>query len=170
MDNFSHKDIFDVAWKHFDVIADQRMRAFNFYVLLLAASIGAALTALERNAGSYALIICGLFCIGAGGVFLMVEVRTRRLLQIPKDVMVALEIGDHWPPNLRLFSVDNLRQGSFFNWFISYSVAFRTAMIAHMVFGAVVVAMAFCPDINPNPPSSKHIPPKPALPAPTTPQ
>ncbi len=97
----------------------------------------------------------------------MVEVRTRRLLQIPKDVMVALEIGDHWPPNLRLFSVDNLRQGGFFNGFISYSVAFRSAMVAHMAFGAVFIAMAFCPDINPTSPSNKHKPPTPTLPPPT---
>lgn len=170
MEDWTHKDIFEIAWKHFDVIADQRMRAFNFYVLMLAASMGASLTALERNAGLYALIICGMFCVGAGSAFLMIEIRTRRLLEIPKNVMVALEIGDHWPSNLRLFSVDNLRQAGLRRGFISYSVAFRSTMAAHIAFGFVIILMAFCPRINPLPHVDKTTQPTTTSSQATTPQ
>ena len=150
MNDWTHKDIFEIAWKHFEVIAEQRLKAFHFYVLMLAASVGASLTALEKHAEFFVVLICGLFCIGSSLAFLVIEIRTRRLIQIPKDVMTALEIGDHWPQNLRLFSVDNLRQERLWKSMVSYSAAIRGTMVAHLVFGILLVLMSFCPALNPN--------------------
>lgn len=149
MENWTHKDIFEIAWKHFEVIAEQRLKTFNFYVILLAASVGAALAALEHNAGPYIIFICGLFSIDAGAIFLVVEIRSRRLLEVPKSVLTTLKIGDHWPEELRLFSVDNLRQSGLTRKGVSYSAAFRLTMIAHIVFGVMLLLMAWCPAINP---------------------
>jgi hypothetical protein len=150
MNDFNHKDIFQIAWKHFEVIANQRLTTFNFYVVLLAASIGATLTAMEHKAGTCILLFCGLFCIGAAITFLIVEIRTRRLLQIPKDVLTKLEKGDHWEEEYRLFSVDNLRQEGAFKKVISYSFAFRATMAIHILFGVVIIIMAFQPFFNTN--------------------
>lgn len=150
MENWTHRDIFDAAWKHFEVVAQQRLQTFNFYVVLLVATVGASLTALEKHAEIFVIFICGLVCIGAGVTFLILEIRTRRLLQIPKNVMTALEIGDHWPESLRLFSIDNLRQEGFLKSIVSYSAAIRTTMSAHILFGVVLLFLGFCPALNPN--------------------
>jgi hypothetical protein len=164
MNDWNHKDIFEIAWKHFEVVAEQRLKAFHFYVLMLAASVGASLTALEKHAEFFVVLMCGLFCIGSSIAFLLIEVRTRRLLQIPKNVMTALEIGDHWPQNLRLFSVDNLRQEGLWKSIVSYSAAIRGTMIAHLLFGILLVLMSFCPALNPNLDDSSHKSPKNTIP------
>lgn len=150
MENWTHRDIFDIAWKHFAVIAEQRLKTFNFYVVLLAASVGAALTALEREANPYVIFVCGLFCIGSGISFLIIEIRSRRLLDIPKQVLTKLEVGDHWLDDYRLFSVDNLRQAGMWKKLISYSFAFRATMTVHIIFGIALLSIVFCPAINPN--------------------
>ena len=145
MDDWTHKNIFDCAWKHFDVIADQRLRTFNFYIVLLAASVGASLNAVEKQPDPFVYFVIGLFCVAIGLIFFIIEVRSRRLLQIPKGVLSKMEIGDHWPHEYRLFSKDNLYDLPWYKRLISYSFAFRATFALHMAYGFVFILMFFCP-------------------------
>lgn len=159
--SISRKDIFDYAWKHFDVIADQRLRTFNFYVILLAASIGASLAAVRGNPNSFVFLVIGFFCIAIGIIFFLIEVRTRRLLEIPKNVLTILENDADWPEDLRLFNKDNFNNRSWKKRLISYTIAFRSAFVLHICYGVLFVILYFYPNLNPaaqsNTPQTAHV-------------
>jgi len=135
MKDWTHKDIFDTAWKHFAVISDQRLKTYNFYVVLLTASIGATLAAIEKKTDAEVLLACAVFSMVCSLVFAAIDYRTRRLIEIPKRIMLALEVGDHWPAEYRLFTADAEMMKHLKCQITSYTAAFRLSFVAHFAFG-----------------------------------
>jgi hypothetical protein len=61
MSSFTDKERFDYYWKHFSLIADQRVKTFNFYVIVVGFTLVATIQALNPSAPlkTIRLLDCG---------------------------------------------------------------------------------------------------------------
>ena len=53
--SFTDKDRFDYYWKHFALIADQRVKTFNLYIIVVGATLVATVIAEAQHAQAVAL-------------------------------------------------------------------------------------------------------------------
>jgi hypothetical protein len=137
-EKFSEKDYFEYAWKHFTVIADQRLKTFNFYIIIVAASIAATVAAVEKTKSYGLMLACGLMHPVCALVFFLVDERSRRLVNIPKEKLMQFEDKNGW----ELFRKDITMQEGCWNKLTSYTAAFRVAFFFQTVFGGWIVIMA----------------------------
>jgi hypothetical protein len=137
-DSNQNNELLDYAWKHFSAIAEQRIKTFNFYVILLAASIGATLTIFEKLKEPDLLIVCGSANIVIALIFFLIDQRGRRLIQIPKDALIEIETSKGW----NFFTRDVKETALPLNRFVSFTVAFRIAFLAQTAFGVWVLVRA----------------------------
>ncbi len=140
MDNLTAKEKFEYSWKHFALLADQRLRTFNFYVILLGASIGATIAYFQRIPNFKSLLLLGLWHVFAGLVFLLIDVRSRQLLEIPKNALLEFENGQDWP-GLGLIKKENETR-KYFCGLVTYSAAFWLTYLAQAAFGLYIVFVA----------------------------
>src|SRR5437016_6271276 len=117
------RELLDYAWRHFKIIADQRLQTFSFYIILLAASGGGTLTVYERINKFWLIIACGVMHVTFSIVFFLIDQRSWRLARIPKDVLSEIEEANGW----RLFRRDADEMSSRWNRIMSYTTAFRLA-------------------------------------------
>lgn len=125
------------VWAHFKLNAEQRLRGFNFFVLLAIFADGGVLAALERGFSPGLLILLGAFTVLLAAVFWLVDARSRQLLSI--TIVALKEIEADFPESYRLFALDAKGQ----NPVVSYTFAIRALLIAQMGFGLGVVAYGF---------------------------
>ena len=90
----STKDQLDYAMKHFSFIADQRMKAFNFYIILFAASIAATMSAMDRLPKKTGFVTCGIIHILVAGVFFIMDQRSRRLVKLSLKAVRRIEAAN----------------------------------------------------------------------------
>ncbi|WP_312976953.1 hypothetical protein [Stutzerimonas nitrititolerans] len=115
----------EFVWAHFKLNAEQRLRGFNFFVVLLAA--------LQRGFSPGLLILLGAFTVLLAQVFWLVDARSRQLLELTIAALKEMEI--EFPESHRLFAADALGQSRV----ISYTFAIRSLLLAQMGFGFGVV-------------------------------
>ena len=139
MSQFSEKDYFEYAWKHFTVIAEQRLKTFNFYIIIVAASIAATVAAVEKTKAFWLIFSCGVLHIVCAAVFFLIDERSRRLINIPKQRLIIFEEQNEW----ELFRKDTTLQKGWWNKVASYTAAFRAAFLSQAIFGGWMVIMAF---------------------------
>jgi hypothetical protein len=90
-------DQYDRAWRHFEMIAQQRIASFNHYLIVL----GVLLTASAAvKLGPMHVVILGL--LGAANMiapilFFFLDMRIRRLLDNLKGTLFLLENTEGWP-------------------------------------------------------------------------
>lgn len=133
------KERLDYAMKHFTFIADQRIKTFNFYVILLAASTGATLTAAQKVTSTAVFVTTGLLHISFAAIFFVIDQRSRRLLAVSKVSLLALESSDGWPEDSRLVVRDSEEMKNFWNRVFSYTSAFRVTFILQLILGLAVI-------------------------------
>ncbi|MGK9066364.1 hypothetical protein [Stutzerimonas chloritidismutans] len=121
------------VWAHFKLNAEQRLRGFNFFVVLAIFADGGVLAALERGFSAGVLTLLGAFTVLLAMVFWLVDARSRQLLQI--TITALKEIEAEYPASHRLFAIDALGQSRV----ISYTFAIRALLIAQMGFGLGVL-------------------------------
>nr|WP_275589596.1 hypothetical protein [Pseudomonas sp. KSR10] len=121
------------VWAHFKLNAEQRLRGFNFFVVLAIFADGGVLAALERGFSPGLLVLLGAFTVLLAMVFWLVDARSRQLLQL--TITALREIESEFPPSYRLFANDALGQ----NPVISYTFAIRALLLAQMGFGFGVI-------------------------------
>lgn len=139
MSDLSIKDKMDYAMKHFSFIADQRVKTFNFYIIILAASTGATITASQRINQPAAFVATGVFHVFFAFIFWMIDKRSRRLLLIAKDGLRTIEESESWPSDCRLAVRDHQELAGFKNWFFSFTMAFRITFLGQFLFGLLVI-------------------------------
>ena len=125
------------VWAHFKLNAEQRLRGFNFFVVLAIFADGGVLAALERGFSSGVLMLLGAFTVLLAMVFWLVDARSRQLLAI--TIKALKEIEADYPESHRLFALDALGQSRV----ISYTFAIRALLLAQMGFGLGVMAYGF---------------------------
>jgi len=127
----------DYATKHFFFIADQRIKTFNFYVILLAACGGATLQ-LTPVYNKTTFVVVALFHWLIALVFSLIEQRNIRLLKICKGALIRLERENQWPPFSRLAAVDDHQRSAL----VSYRGAINIAFAAQVMIGALLLYCA----------------------------
>lgn len=137
---------YDRAWRHFDMIARQRIDSFNHYLIVL----GVLLTASAAvKLGPMHVVILGLLGIAnmaAPVLFWSLDTRIRRLLANLKDTLYLLEETDEWPEVFKPFHRDSREQLKLRNKATTYTGAFWSIFSAHFILGIVLLLYAIgCP-------------------------
>ena len=96
----------EFVWAHFKLNAEQRLRGFNFFVVLAIFADGGVLAALQRGFSPGLLILLGAFTVLLAQVFWLVDARSRQLLEL--TITALKEMEAEFPESYRLFAADAL--------------------------------------------------------------
>jgi hypothetical protein len=119
----------DYLWEHFEFNAEQRLKAFNFFVVLSVFAGGGVFAAIEKAMHPSVLVLIGLFIVALAFVFWIIDLRSQSLLQLAVPGLKSYETA--FPAHSRLFALDAERRGGF----IRYTVAFRILFGLQLLFG-----------------------------------
>src|SRR5262245_1343833 len=117
-------------WEHFKLNADQRLKAFNFFVVLSVFAIGGVIAAIEKPR---MLLLIGVFIFLIAFVFTLMDQRSKSLLDLSMPGLREYE--KRFPQRAWLFANDRAR-------FARYTVAFRILFGAQFILGVGVVTYA----------------------------
>jgi hypothetical protein len=120
-------------WDHFKFNAEQRLKGFNFFVLLSIFADGGVFTALEKDLSPGLLSLIGFFIIILATVFWLVDTRSQQLLRLAIPGLKDFE--SRFQQKSRLFELDANAQGII----VRYTFAFRALLFCQLLFGFGVV-------------------------------
>lgn len=137
---------YDRAWRHFDMIAKQRIASFNHYLIVL----GVLLTASAAvKLGPMHVVILGLLGVAnmsAPVLFWCIDKRICRLLANLKDTLFAVEASPEWPEIFKPFHRDAREQQGGFNRVTTFSFVFWSIFLGHFILGVSLLLYAIgCP-------------------------
>lgn len=121
------------VWEHFKFNAEQRLKGFNFFVLLSIFADGGVFTALEKGLAPFLLVVLGFFIVMLSIVFWIMDTRSQRLLEL--TIPALKEFEKSFDSSSRLFSIDAGQRGNV----VRYSTAIRILLLSQFVFGSGVV-------------------------------
>lgn len=141
------------AWGYFALHADQRMKLFNFFLILSGLVLGAFPAVRGMAAGAKVVALLPLLLVLTAFIFWRLEERTRRLVKNGEDALRFLDeqwsleaLPDKTPHYLRLFERDDylMEVVKKRTWAkrllpISYADSFR---IAYLMIGGVGLVLA----------------------------
>ncbi|WP_447937447.1 RipA family octameric membrane protein [Thermomonas fusca] len=122
-----------LIWDHFKFNAEQRLKAFNFFLLLSIFANGGVITALEKKLSPVLLVLIGLFLILLSVVFWLADARSKALLWLSVESLREIELD--YPEKSQIFRLDAERRGGV----VRYSTAITALLVAQLVFGIGVV-------------------------------
>lgn len=120
-------------WEHFKFNADQRLKSFNFFVLLSIFADGGVFTALQKSMAPQVLTLMGAFICLLAIVFWLVDSRSQNLLKL--TIPALKEIETAFSEKAQLFRIDGLNQGKF----VRYTFAIRTLLVCQFLLGLGVI-------------------------------
>ncbi|GAA5445958.1 hypothetical protein Misp06_04165 [Microbulbifer sp. NBRC 101763] len=120
--------------EHYRFAADQRLKVFNFFVVLTMFVEGGIFTAVEKNFHPLILALLGGFVVILVTVFWLMDIRSRQLLKLAVPALKTLE--QNFPEEARIFSNDAIRRGDL----ARYTFAFRVLLVGQLIFGFGVAA------------------------------
>jgi hypothetical protein len=137
---------YDAAWRHFDMIAKQRISSFNHYLIILGVLLTASAAVKLGPMHAVILGFLGVANMAAPVLFWALDKRICRLLANLKDTLYQLEETSEWPAIFKPFHRDALEQQGAFNKATTYSGVFWTIFLGHFVLGFVLLLYAVgCP-------------------------
>lgn len=120
-------------WEHWKFNADQRLKAFNLYVVFSIFANGMVFTAFDKHVHALILVFLGGFVALLAIVFALVDRRSRKLLHLAKQGLKGMEHA--LPDNCRPFMLDDVSREP---W-ARYTVAFNLLFAMQLFFGLIVV-------------------------------
>jgi hypothetical protein len=123
----------DYLWDHFKFNAEQRLKAFNFFVVFSVFADGGVFAAVEKQADPAVFILVGGFICLLATTFFLIDWRSQELLRL--GVPGLKDYEKRFPKHSRLFALDALHRGNF----VRYTVAFRMLFVAQFLFGCAVL-------------------------------
>ncbi len=130
-------DAAQFVWDHFKFNAEQRLKSFNFFLLLSIFANGGVFTAIQNKLAHPFLGLLGLFLALLAFVFWLADTRSRQLIQL--TIPALKEIEAEFPESHRLFAIDARQQGRV----LRYTFAFRVLMVSQFLFGMGVAIYGF---------------------------
>ena len=141
------------AWGYFALHAEQRMKMFNFFLVLSGLILGAFSAVKGIAPGAKVVALLPLLLVLTAFIFWRLEERTRRLVKNGEDALRFLDEqwpveppSDETPHYLRLFERDDhLMELAKKRWWarhlvpISYADSFR---IAYLMIGGIGIVLA----------------------------
>ena len=142
----------EYAWNYFEIHADQRLRAFHFYIVLSTALVGGFLLLLRDDHGHKWMSALGFLLAFFSFVFSKLDRRTRDLINHAEDALKFLDSHhdlkdvEGRPHPLKLFSRDDeltrsLKLWPLFTGHFSYSRCFKWVFNVFAITG-IVAAIA----------------------------
>ncbi|GAA4357789.1 hypothetical protein [Kangiella marina] len=120
-------------WEHFKFNAEQRLRAFNFFVTLSMFTDGGAFAAFEKNVHPVVLLLIGgLICILAVA-FMVLDIRSQVLLRLTVPGLIRCE--EEFSEPSRLFALDEANLSKY----LRYTFIFRALFILQGIFGVAII-------------------------------
>jgi len=119
----------EYLWEHFKFNADQRLKAFNFFVVFSVFADGGAFAAIDKKTHAAALVLIGAFICLLSVTFYLIDRRSQNLLRLSVPGLKALE--QRFPPHSRLFT----RAEAPAPKVVRYTVAFNILFGAEFIFG-----------------------------------
>lgn len=123
----------EFVWEHFKFNAEQRLRGFNFFVLLSIFANGGVFAAVEKGLNPWLLFFLGIFICVLAIAFWLIDERSRDLINI--TIPALKEIESELPESYRLFAIDAFKDRKF----TSYKVAIRMLFVMQLVCGIGVI-------------------------------
>jgi hypothetical protein len=137
---------YEAAWRHFDMIAKQRISSFNHYLIILGVLLTASAAVKLGPMHAVILGLLGVANMASPVLFWALDKRICRLLANLKDTLYQLEETSDWPAIFKPFHRDELEQQSSFNKATTYSGVFWTIFLGHFVLGFCLLLYAVgCP-------------------------
>src|SRR6266487_1663123 len=123
----------DYLWTHFVFNAEQRLKAFNFFVVFSVFADGGVFTALDKHPHPFILILIGGFVCLLAVVFFIIDLRSQAFLRLSGPGLKEYE--KRFPEHSRLFALEAKLPKKI----IRYSVAFGILFGAQLSFGLGVI-------------------------------
>jgi hypothetical protein len=156
MDDEREQHLYDHAWRYFSIHADQRLKAFNFYLLLVTVCFGGLLTLYKDSPSSGFLAPFALVLTILSLIFWKLDVRTKDLIRYGEDALKSWEArlqlpqGNNCPHESAIFSREEhltakrkARGGWFWRRHYSYSTCFNAVFLLFGVCGALLCLWLF---------------------------
>lgn len=160
MEPQSRNETREYAWKYFALHADQRLRTFNFYLLIVAVLFGGLLTYLKDARTPYYAAPVGFLLSVLSYIFWRLDARAREFIEHGESVLKAIEKDipeNQIPEELRLFEGESaktqrLRNGrgtpgwspiSWVRGHYSYYSCFKAAFLIFGVSGIGIAVIVF---------------------------
>jgi hypothetical protein len=124
----------DYLWQHFVFNADQRLKAFNFFVVFSVFTNGGVFAAVEKSAHGAVFVLIGVFIFILAAVFALIDARSQSLLNLA--VPGLKECEKSFAQRSRLFEKDSRRHRGV----VRYTIAFRVLFVMQSAFGVGTVA------------------------------
>lgn len=125
-------------WEHFKFNADQRIKTFNLFVIFSVFANGGAFAAFEKCYPVGLMVVIGMFIFLLAVVFMLIDRRSKSLTDLAVPGLKKCEARMSHDES-RLFTKDAAAPATM----VRYTTAFMLLFCAQMVFGIVVVVMAF---------------------------
>jgi len=147
MEENLRKELRDYAWKYFDRHAEQRLKAFNFYILLCGAIVAGVAASLRDDGPQWLAILLALILSVVSFVFAKLDRRTRFLTKHSEEALKVIEgamkeLPDESsgaPHRCKLFLREKYEQGKCGPEEYSYTTCFRWLFL---LFGFGGLALA----------------------------
>lgn len=147
------KEARQYAWQYFSLHADQRMRLFNFFLLLSGLLMGALSAVKQITPGTNLAVLLPLIQTFSSFIFWRLDERSRTLIKNAEiaikylDALWGLESDESGEPHvLCLFARDNFRTGQLKNrWWAKYFVPVsysRSFKLTYIVVGGLGMVLA----------------------------
>ena len=153
MDKELRHEFREYAWKYFELHADQRLKAFHFFIIFATLLIGAFATLVQRSGLHVAYVLLPLALVFLSFVFWKLEERTRMLVRNGEDALKYLDaeaLGSEAElvEKLALFDsddrkVEERRNTNVWHDHFSYSRCFRWVYISAGTLGVLGILICF---------------------------
>lgn len=155
MDGEHRKELRDYAWKYFSLHADQRIKTFNFYILLCGLGATVITTTVKDIGNQFAASVMSFGLALISLVFWKLDVRNKELIKTSEAALKYLEELDDLPveneiPNrLNIFrreehdtiqrrtGVHKQGKGPHFSYSMCFNILFAVFGAASLAFGII---------------------------------
>jgi hypothetical protein len=121
-------------WAHFEFNAEQRLKTFNFFVVLAVFANGGVFASIEKQMHPIVLVLIGAFICWLVLIFWVMDKRSKHLLSLAVPGLKDYE--KKFPAHSQLFERDVRERNSL----IRYTFAFAALFTIQLIFGAGVMA------------------------------
>lgn len=91
MDKDEIKEMRDYAWKYFSLHADQRIKTFNFYLVLATFAVGGMLTIVNVAGHAWVVALISFILAFLSWIFYNLDCRNKQLVKHGEDALKRLE-------------------------------------------------------------------------------
>lgn len=124
-------------WEHFKFNADQRLKAFNFFVVFSIFANSGVFAAVKNNSSGFVFFLIGMFVSSLSVIFWLIDWRSADLLNLAKPGLKEYE--KNFSKTARLFERDEKARHPI----ARYTIAFRVLFFLQFGFGIGVIVYSF---------------------------